>query len=39
MPGGTPEAYKYIEDIVSKVAAQVGGRRRQQQQAIHCSRK
>jgi hypothetical protein len=23
MPGGSPEAYKYIEDIVSKVAAQV----------------
>eukprot|EP00897_Mesotaenium_endlicherianum_P000070 jgi/Mesen1/10063/ME000730S09356 len=23
MPGGTPEAYKYIEDIVHKVAAQV----------------
>lgn len=23
MPGGTPEAYKYIEDIVTKVAAQV----------------
>eukprot|EP01018_Ginkgo_biloba_P021458 Gb_14015 [translate_table: standard] len=23
MPGGTPEAYKYIEDVVTKVAAQV----------------
>jgi hypothetical protein len=23
MPGGTPEAYKYIEPIVTKVAAQV----------------
>eukprot|EP00897_Mesotaenium_endlicherianum_P000071 jgi/Mesen1/10064/ME000730S09357 len=23
MPGGTPEAYKYIEDVVKKIAAQV----------------
>ncbi len=23
MPGGSPEAYKYIKDIVEKVAAQV----------------
>lgn len=24
MPGGTPEAYKFIEPIVTKIAAQVG---------------
>lgn len=23
MPGGTPEAYKYVEDVVTKIAAQV----------------
>jgi len=27
MPGGSAEAYKYIEDIVAKVAAQVNNRR------------
>jgi hypothetical protein len=38
MPGGSPEAYKHIQDIVEKVAAQVSGRGGRDVTSIVCLR-